>query len=113
MTASDAELALRTQLDWSNLLDGMEQEHRFAAPDRQWRFDFAWPARKVAVEVEGGSYVQGRHTTASGFEADATKYNEAALRGWLVLRVVPHMISDGRAIAYLERALALRPVVAP
>lgn len=30
------------------------REHRFH-PTRRWRFDFAWPDEKVALEVEGGT----------------------------------------------------------
>lgn len=29
------------------------REFRFQS-DRRWRFDFAWPLRRFAVEVEGG-----------------------------------------------------------
>ena len=80
-----------------------QTEFRFC--DRRWRFDFAWPIRKLAVEVEGGTWSGGRHTTGAGFEADCEKYNEATLLGWRVLRVTPHMIEDGRALVLIERAL--------
>lgn len=79
-------------------------EHRFAPP-RRWRFDFAWPDHMVAVEVEGGSWVSGRHTTGKGFEADCEKYAEAAILGWRVIRVTPRMIDDGRAIDLVTRVL--------
>lgn len=35
-------------------------EHRFH-PVRKWRFDAAFPVRKIAVEIDGGVFVQGRH----------------------------------------------------
>ena len=38
-------------------------------PLRKWRFDLAWPAHKLAVEVHGGIYSGGRHVTAKGFLA--------------------------------------------
>lgn len=69
------------------------REHRFH-PVRRWRFDFAWPLQKIAVEVEGGVWTRGRHTRPSGFVRDMEKYNTAAALGWRVLRVEPkHMRS--------------------
>lgn len=56
---------------------------------RRWRFDYAWPEQKVALEVEGGVWIQGRHTRGSGFVKDMEKYNRAASLGWLVLKVQP------------------------
>jgi hypothetical protein len=63
-------------------------EYKFA-PDRRWRFDFAWPEHKIALEVEGGVWTNGRHTRGSGFVKDMQKYNRAAVLGWRVVRVVP------------------------
>lgn len=80
-------------------------EHRFAPP-RRWRFDLAWPATRVALEIEGATWVAGRHSRGSGFESDCEKYNEAAIAGWTVLRVTADMVVDGRALAFLERAFA-------
>ena len=65
-----------------------EPEYRFAHP-RRWRFDFAWPAHLIALEVEGGVWTNGRHTRGSGFVGDMAKYNHAAILGWKVLRVTP------------------------
>src|SRR5688572_23096660 len=75
-------------------------------PTRRWRFDIAWPEKKVAVEVDGGSWIGGRHTTGSGFEKDCEKLSEAAALGWRVLRVTPRQIESGQALGWLERALA-------
>jgi len=74
-----------------------EREYRFAPP-RRWRFDFAWPDRKLAVEVEGGIWVRGRHNRGAGFVRDCEKYNTAVLLGWRVLRFTPGMIRSGEAI---------------
>jgi hypothetical protein len=83
------------------------EEHRFHE-SRQWRFDYAWPDRRVALEIEGGVYSGGRHVRGKGFEADAEKYNHATLCGWRVFRVTTSMLSDGRALALLEQALTGR-----
>ncbi len=82
------------------------REYRFH-PVRKWRFDFAWPAEKIAVEVEGGEWVQGRHQRAGGFAADAQKYAEAMLLGWQVYRFPGSMITNGQAIEYTCRAFGL------
>lgn len=82
-----------------------EREYRFHR-DRKWRFDFAYPAIRLAIEVEGGIWSGGRHTRGSGFEADCEKYNEAAAAGWRVIRFTPGMIMKLKAIEFLERIFA-------
>lgn len=67
-------------------------EHKFH-PTRRWRFDFAEPARKVAVEIEGGIWNGGRHTRGSGYEKDAEKYNTATEMGWRVFRLTGGMVN--------------------
>lgn len=104
---SDGERSMETQIKWAGL-NPPEREYRFA-PDRMWRFDFAWPAAHVALEVEGGSWAGGRHVRGQGFERDLEKYNEAGIRGWLVIRVSTAMVDDGRALALVGRALTMRP----
>lgn len=79
-------------------------EHRFHDV-RRWRFDLAWPDRMVAVEVDGGAWIGGRHTSGAGFEADCLKLSTAAAHGWRVLRVTPRMIHDGVALALCLAAL--------
>lgn len=84
-----------------------EREYRFCR-GRRWRFDFAWPERKLALEIEGGTYSGGRHVRGDGFEADCEKYNTAALLGWTVLRVTGRMVRKGLAAELLEKALTWR-----
>ena len=106
-------------INWSNVLfeqirlSNLPQplrEYRFHA-NRKWRFDFCWKEKLVACEVEGGIWMQtdtGRskgHAHPKRFENDCEKYNEAALYGWLLIRVTPDMVRDGRAMDWLERAL--------
>jgi len=76
--------------------------------DRRWRGDFVWlKPRRVLVEIEGGIWLgaKGRHTNGKGFLEDCHKYNEAALRGFLVIRVCKEHINDGSALEWLKRAL--------
>lgn len=64
------------------------------APPRKWRFDFAWPEQRVAVEIDGATWTQGRHTRGAGFERDCEKMNEAVLMGWRVLRFSGSMLGN-------------------
>lgn len=62
------------------------KEYKFH-PVRRWRFDYAIPALKIAVEVDGAVWVGGRHNRPAGYIADMEKLNTAASMGWLVIRV--------------------------
>ena len=86
-----------------NELPEPEREYKFH-PKRRFRFDFAWPASMIAVEVEGGIWTGGRHSRGAGLTKDCEKYNEAVLLGWQVLRVVDSQIDDGSAIDWIRRA---------
>ena len=81
-------------------------EHRFH-PTRKWRFDYAWPLKLLALEVEGGVWTQGRHTRGSGAIADMQKYSEAAILGWRLLYVTPDELTNGVAIDGVSRALSV------
>jgi len=70
-----------------------EREYRFDT-NRRWRFDFAWPQYKLAVELEGGHRIRGRHNRGDGFQADCEKYNAAQLAGWIVLRYTSEHLRD-------------------
>ena len=73
------------------------KEYRFY-PTRHWRFDYAWPDLKIAAEIEGGAWIQGRHTRGSGFVKDLEKYNMATMEGWSVLRIQPNQLASAAAL---------------
>lgn len=58
-------------------------------PSRKWRADFALPAAKILVEIDGGVWSGGRHTRGAGFVRDQEKLNAAAVLGYRVLRFTP------------------------
>lgn len=66
----------------------LQKEYQFH-PTRQWRFDYACPELMIAIEVEGGIHIRGRHVRPKGYMADMEKYNTATLLGWKVLRFSP------------------------
>lgn len=66
------------------------EELRFH-PVRQWRFDLAIPALRIAIEYQGhgatgGKGHIGRHASITGMSGDAEKENAAAILGWRVLK---------------------------
>ena len=85
-------------------ITGWVREYKFH-PQRKWRSDFCWPDYKIFVEIEGGVYMQGRHTRGKGFTADCEKYNEAVLLGWHVLRVTSQQVKNGQALQWIEKAI--------
>jgi len=56
-------------------------EFRFDA-DRKWRFDFAWPGEKLAVEIDGFGY---GHQAVNRISDNNEKRNAAVEQGWRVL----------------------------
>lgn len=105
---SAPELALERALKAEGDVPRPEMEFRFH-PTRKWLLDFAWPAERLGVEVQGGTFVEGAHTRGAGYQSDCHKKQEAILLGWRVLEVTPQDITDGRAVAVIRQALGLGP----
>ena len=104
--SSDLETFMAFSLKAAKVAD-FEREYVFRGikGDRKWRFDFAWPDRKIALEVDGGAYSGGRHTRSTGFTEDCRKLNEAAVCGWRVARVTGEMVTSGEALVIVEQLL--------
>jgi hypothetical protein len=67
-------------------------EYRFAPP-RRWRFDVAWPGQ-VALEIQGGLFVQGRHSRGAALLKEHEKLNAAAALGYRVLFCTPKTLAE-------------------
>lgn len=76
-------------------------------PQRQWRFDFAFLAHKVAIEVQGYGPL---HTSLNGMMNDHEKHNEALLHGWLIIYLMNKDITEQvpNTIQTIRRLLELR-----
>lgn len=59
----------------------------------------------MALEVEGGVFIQGRHSRGVGMVKDMEKYNAAAALGWRIVRVTPKQMRSGEALTAVESAL--------
>lgn len=82
------------------------REYRFNE-QRKWRLDFAWPAAKLACEVDGGTgpWLRGRHVRPEGYENDCEKFNALMVEGWRCLRFTARMVENGSALRTLERIM--------
>lgn len=86
------------------------KEYRFDPP-RKWAFDCAFPAEKIAIEIDGGQWqITGRDQTR-----EAERSNAAALGGWLVLHFTSAMIDTDVAgcAELLRQAFVMREKVEP
>ena len=72
-------------------------------PSRAWRFDYAWPAVSVAVEIDG--YGPG-HTAMAGISSDHEKQNAAILEGWRVFRFTAKLLGSIEGVRHAVHDVA-------
>ncbi len=90
----DNPLAMRFEALWQRWEGpALEREYKFSSA-RRWRADYAHPATKTLIELEGGIYSGGRHVRAEGYRNDVEKYNAAAMLGYTVLRLGTGQVDD-------------------
>lgn len=83
-------------------------------PSRKWRFDLAWPngyaisKGGVALEVDGGIWIQGGHNRGAQMLKTWEKENEAVCLGWRILRCEPKDLCTGNILNYIKRALTIK-----
>ncbi len=70
----------------------IEREYRLLPP-RRWRADLAWPAHRVALELQGGAHTRGHHTRGRGYEDDCEKMLTATVAGWRIIPITWPMIA--------------------
>jgi hypothetical protein len=83
-------------------------------PGRKFRFDFVWRKKwgydmipGLTVEVQGGTWVKGGHSSGIGIQKDCEKTILAQLEGWKVFPVTSNQIKDRSAIEWIKKGLAL------
>ena len=101
--ASALEDLFAFQLDSAGLT-GYVREYQ-AIPGRRFRFDFAWRKERLLVEINGGTYSKGAHSTGTGINRDYEKGNLAVLNGWRVLSFDTKQVKSGAALEMVEQIL--------
>lgn len=105
---SKGEQALAAQLQAAGVSFEREQ---LLIPGRRFRFDFVITGSDLVIEVEGGTWSGGRHTSGVGFRSDCFKYNKALELGYRVLRYTTDMVTKGEAIAQVVDILGAESAV--
>ncbi len=82
------------------------RQHRIH-PRRRFRADFYFPAGRLVVEVNGGGFMQGRHSRGKGMESDGEKSWFIAMMPARLITVTPRHIKTGQALDWIEKALEI------
>ena len=69
---------------------------------RKWRVDLCWPDQKLALEIEGGVFINGRHVRPTGFIKDIEKYNALSILGYSLLRFTPQQMESCESYDFLR-----------
>lgn len=93
------------------LLPYMASEFQFD-PVRKFKFDYCFPAWKVAIDLQGGIYSHGRrsgHTSVKGMENDMDKINLAQNCGWVMFQLSPRKLDKPHyVVSLIKDALTLQ-----
>jgi|GEM_PF-1159052 hypothetical protein len=63
-------------------------------PNRKFKIDFAHLSSKTGIEVQGGRWIKGGHTSGNGMFSDCEKSLLCAQHGWLIIPIIDKMISE-------------------
>ena len=86
---------------------GLPEPEREAAviPGRKFRFDFCFREARLLIEINGGTFTKGAHSTGQGIARDYEKANLAVLHGWRVLTFDGKAVKSGEAVETIRKAL--------
>lgn len=90
-------------------------EHRFSPP-RRWRIDVAildgptlhataGVTPVLAVEIQGGVYIAGRHSRGAAMEKEYEKLAALAAHGYRLICATPRQVQDGTCWQWIQAAL--------
>ena len=77
---------------------------------RGWSADF-YIAPDILIEVDGGIWKKGGHTSGTGYSEDRERDCESLICGLVTLRVTTGQVDSGEAIGWISRLLTSRAKV--
>ena len=82
----------------------------YFSTERNYRFDYAIPEHKIAIEQQGGIWAKGNsgHSSGKGIKRDMEKATLANVLGWTLLLRTPDQTlkHPGETIDLLKKAIA-------
>lgn len=102
----ELEEALAGQLRFRRWIPTPQRQYR-VLDHRKYVWDFAWPAHRLAVEVDGGTWTGGAHVRGNGYERDCEKQNLAVIAGWRTMRFTAGQVRSEMAVEMIARALGV------
>lgn len=84
----------------------LEEQVEGIVPGRKFRLDAGHRDSKVGIELHGGIWSGGRHTSGKGFMGDREKMNLMLLNGWVVFELCPQQINSdwlGKIAGFIGR----------
>jgi very-short-patch-repair endonuclease len=91
------------QLDSAGLTQYVREYQ--AIPGRKFRFDFCFRKERLLIEINGGTYSKGAHSTGTGIARDYEKGNLAVQHGWKVLQFDTKMVKSGVGLQTTEQLI--------
>jgi hypothetical protein len=84
----------------------------FFSTERLYRFDYAIPEYKIAIEQEGGIWAKGKsgHSSGTGIQRDMDKNNLAISQGWVIIRRTPDQMCTIKTIDLIKSVIKHRVV---
>lgn len=95
---SSSHLERRFESYWTSHYPTIAQPMReyMFHPSKNWRFDYAWLNHMVALEIQGGTFVRGRHSRGAALSGEYEKINQASLMGWRIFYADTTMMALNR-----------------
>ncbi len=111
MPRTELEDELARQLDLAKIEYIREYQ---AIQGRRFKWDFyfpqdCWtiglPTSPILLEIQGGIWIKGGHSTGTGIERDMEKLALATLNGFRTLQVGAKHIKNGQALKWVQEAV--------
>ena len=103
MKRTEVEDLLESQMQEAGL-SGFVREYQ-AIEGRRFRWDFAFVKDRLLIEVQGGVWVKGGHSTGVGITRDNEKFSLASVNKWFTIPVTTDHVKSGQALEWIKQFL--------